>query len=161
MNSSEKRLILPLLRRMASGDSLSGDVRTAKQALERFDKQPSTKKSAAKREKQIRKSAAKAAHAKETAAIRLACFLRAGNRCELCGFNIPTELHHLLGGSGRRRQRQAVENCMAICLLCHREYHSSPDSLAPKVAEWCKRYGYPPIRRITHAAVPEKQKRLP
>jgi hypothetical protein len=85
---------------------------------------------AAKRERR------RAEHRAETARIRKAVFDRADGRCEgivsitdakdswvqQCP-NAPTELHHLRGGSGRRRQKQTVENCRAYCFECHRAAH--------------------------------------
>jgi hypothetical protein len=86
---------------------------------------------AAKRERR------RAEHREETARIRKAVFERAGGHCEgpvlwvrtandvtyaRC-FRTPTELHHLEGGSGRRRQKQTVENCRAYCFECHRAAH--------------------------------------
>jgi 5-methylcytosine-specific restriction endonuclease McrA len=84
---------------------------------------------AAKRERR------RAEHREETARIRKAVFERAGGRCEgdwfvgglvskfdRC-FRVPTELHHLVSGSGRRRQQQTVENTRALCLDCHRAAH--------------------------------------
>jgi hypothetical protein len=77
---------------------------------------------AAKRERR------RAEHREETAAIRKAVFERAEGKCEgvflqaRC-FRPATELHHLEGGVGRRRQKQTVENCRAYCFECHRAAH--------------------------------------
>ena len=73
-------------------------------------------------------------HAEETARIREAVFKRADGRCENIGdlppdaewgrcIHMPTELHHLAGGIGRRRQKQTVENTRAYCWECHRAAH--------------------------------------
>jgi hypothetical protein len=88
---------------------------------------------AAKRERR------RAEHREETASIRKAVFERAtiwpveGPQCENLLTQLPglrircqrmaTELHHLKGGAGRRRQKQTVENCRAYCFDCHRAAH--------------------------------------
>ena len=61
-------------------------------------------------------------HVEETKAIRAAVFDRSvGKGCENCGKRFALlEVDHMLGGSGRRRQRQSVETCWAICQECHR-----------------------------------------
>lgn len=45
---------------------------------------------------------------------------RANYRCELCGSGNMVEIHHLLGGSGRRKQQERKETLMALCYECHR-----------------------------------------
>lgn len=55
--------------------------------------------------------------------LRRAVFDRAAGRCERCGREPPVHLHHTLGGSGRRRQLESVENCVAVCLSCHAKEH--------------------------------------
>lgn len=69
-----------------------------------------------------RKEEKRRRHAEETKAIRAALFDRSvGKGCENCGKRFALlEMDHMLGGSGRRRQRQSVETCWAICQECHR-----------------------------------------
>lgn len=45
---------------------------------------------------------------------------RAGGQCEVCGSNQGIELHHILGGTGRRRQQERYETIVALCYECHR-----------------------------------------
>lgn len=81
-----------------------------------------------------------------TKAIRAAVFKRANRLCEFCPWIPPRyahELHHLEGGSGRRRERQSVSNCVALCLSCHREYHSDPWEFRGRVVAWADRTGCP------------------
>lgn len=46
---------------------------------------------------------------------------RAGGLCELCFQYKPLQLHHIIGGSGKRKQHETVESCMMLCLECHDE----------------------------------------
>lgn len=55
------------------------------------------------------------------ARLRLAVFDRANGRCEKCGLHTPSDLHHMRGGSGRRREAQTMGNCVALCRACHAE----------------------------------------
>lgn len=80
-------------------------------------------------------------HREEMEVLRMAVFTRAGGRCEFVNWKgtpeafrcerTPSELHHLEGGSGRRRQRQTVENCRAYCFDCHRAAHRASRRSAP------------------------------
>lgn len=107
----------------------------------------------------------------ETAQIRREVEERANDRCENCtmppeeghpshpawfnGFDYA-EMDHWLGGSGRRLQMQAAENCW----LLHKSCHTARQHAEPSAAYWnrrfarhCKRYGYKFIPHIEHAAV--------
>ena len=73
---------------------------------------------------------------------------RAKDMCELCGKWGANEPHHLLGGSGRRRQEQTVENVMAVHRGCHDSFHRAPWEFKDRVKAWCEKHGYPlPNRR--------------
>ena len=39
--------------------------------------------------------------------------------CEGCGLENASELHHSIGGNGKRRQHEAVETCFALGHRCH------------------------------------------
>lgn len=100
---------------------------------------------------QERRAAKRAAHREETARIREAVMTRAGGYCEACGGPAtgtdPLVLDHMLGGIGRRRQRQSVETCWAIHgMTCHVNRTNN----APAAALWrtwmqlfLERHGYP------------------
>ena len=45
---------------------------------------------------------------------------RANGQCEVCGSSQGIELHHILSGSGRRRQQERYETIIALCFECHR-----------------------------------------
>lgn len=45
---------------------------------------------------------------------------RSKGQCEVCGSNQGIELHHILSGSGRRRQQERYETIIALCFECHR-----------------------------------------
>ena len=77
-------------------------------------------------------------HREETAAIREAVFKRAEWRCQ---WTLPSgrrcsrladHLHHKEGGSGRRRQRQSVENTEALCWFHHKEAHGELAASSPR-----------------------------
>ena len=86
------------------------------------------------------------AHRESTSAIRRKVMERAGGYCEAClAPSGDLRLDHWLGGSGRRRQAQAVGNTWALCRSCDfGRTHNIPNA-----AEWnainkahCVRYGY-------------------
>lgn len=97
----------------------------------------------------------------ETARIREAVVERAGNQCEAAAYERfwphlrehGMQLDHWLGGWGRRRQKQCVENTWLLCPPCHRERTVN----APSAAYWnnifrqhCAKYGYPFTPHIEH-----------
>ena len=45
---------------------------------------------------------------------------RSKGQCEVCGSNQGIELHHILSGSGRRKQQERYETVIALCFECHR-----------------------------------------
>jgi hypothetical protein len=57
--------------------------------------------------------------------IRVAVFERATPKgstiaiCEFCGSEVATELHHSIGGNGKRIQHESVETCFALGDKCH------------------------------------------
>jgi 5-methylcytosine-specific restriction endonuclease McrA len=157
MNSADRKVILPFLHDVAGlravSAGLPGSVpcvtiaRKAEELIERFKKK--------RRPMPLRKReklADRAAKNEETTAIREEVFRRANGRCEFCGVNQPAEMHHLENGIGRRRQLQAVSNCVAICMLCHREYHRSPEDFRENVARWATKHGYPMPSKFRSAA---------
>lgn len=91
-------------------------------------------------------------HREYTTALRLDVFNRAQELCELCQTNYPTEMHHLEGGHGRRRQLQAIDNCMAVCLDCHRRYHRDPLAFHAHIEEWAAEHGYPMPSRFRRSS---------
>jgi hypothetical protein len=76
--------------------------------------------------------------------LRAKVFERARGKGELCGMGgPPTDLCHLSGGIGRRRQQQSPATCVGEHHLCHRLLDSSPLELLADVKAHCSRYGYP------------------
>jgi hypothetical protein len=73
---------------------------------------------------------------------------RAQGRCESCGTLLASSgvvFDHWLGGSGRRRQRESLETCWALCVLCNWRRTTN----LPTAEYWndrfrihCERYGY-------------------
>jgi 5-methylcytosine-specific restriction endonuclease McrA len=92
------------------------------------------------------------AHRKQTREIYQAAMRRCEGRCEMCDHgDRPLQLHHLISGSGRRRQRQSIENCMAICGFCHSMFHAGSIHVACAAEAWCKKHGYPIPDRVARA----------
>jgi hypothetical protein len=62
--------------------------------------------------------------------IRAAVFSRATPKgsavaiCEFCGSEMATELHHSIGGNGKRMQHESVESCFALGEKCHKQIES-------------------------------------
>lgn len=52
---------------------------------------------------------------------------RADNKCEVCGgyFGEYLQLHHIIGGRGKRQQCETVESCIMVDKKCHDEIHSN------------------------------------
>lgn len=93
-----------------------------------------------------RRAKKRRAHAESTSAIRAACVARAANHCELCGMlQGLLEMDHVLGGSGRRRQKQSVKTCWILCRYCHRYKTAHPVGTNWRAAfrAHCAKYGYP------------------
>lgn len=51
--------------------------------------------------------------------VRKAVELRAGGRCELTGEYGPLELHHILGGRGKRKELERAETCIMLAARLH------------------------------------------
>ena len=58
-------------------------------------------------------------------AARLACLMAAGGLCERCGGSGALEWHHVISRRVRTL-RWRPENAVALCLPCHRWWHSGP-----------------------------------
>lgn len=89
-------------------------------------------------------------HREATAELAEKVLSRAGpGYCELGDH--PTmdarELHHLDGGSGKRRQNQAISNVVAACHECHMAYHLNAKAFLPMLRAWAERHAYTLPRR--------------
>ena len=42
-----------------------------------------------------------------------------GGGCEICGSYDRTELHHIIGGSGKRKQCERIESVIFLCFSHH------------------------------------------
>jgi len=99
------------------------------------------------------KARRRARFAEETRRIREAVWRRSG-RCEACGYTTGDsydQLDHVLGGSGRRRQRQSVETCWRLCWYCHRKKTENEPTRkwwAARFITHCEKYGYPIPREV-------------
>ncbi len=52
---------------------------------------------------------------------------RANGACEICGEygGEYLQLHHIINGSGKRRQHETEYSCIMLCVECHNEVHSN------------------------------------
>ncbi len=80
-------------------------------------------------------------HAEATADLRARVFARARGLCEICG-DTATQMHHLDGGSGKRREKQAVGNCIALCSTDHWRCHNASAGVRVGLQTWAAMYGY-------------------
>lgn len=44
---------------------------------------------------------------------------RSNMLCEVCGGNYMVQLHHIVGGRGRRKVHETEESVIALCWHCH------------------------------------------
>jgi hypothetical protein len=149
MNAAEKRILLPLLKRVKAGETPSFRMRSAAEHLiYRFSKPASKSKKAAR----VRKEGKAATHRESMGHIREAVLQRAAGRCEnpRCGVAfiapVTAEMDHWLSGGGRRREKQSVETCWMLCWVCHKDRTANIPSAAwwnSAFAAHCARYGYP------------------
>jgi hypothetical protein len=86
-------------------------------------------------------------HRAETKELRGAVMERARGTCEGCC--LPSKvlvMDHWLGGGGRRRQRQSIETCWALCPGCDgRRTRNEPGAAYWNGvrADFCRAKGYP------------------
>lgn len=66
---------------------------------------------------------------------------RCAGWCELCRLNQAREIHHILGGSGRRRRREEADTLIALCLACHAAIHINQFRALERLARWAKDRG--------------------
>ena len=78
---------------------------------------------------------------------------RAGGLCELCLEYKPLQLHHIISGSGKRKQHETVESCIMLCVDCHRAAHNDfrVNRLLKKTVQLvylCEGYTIDQVRRM-------------
>lgn len=156
MNASDRRALKLLTQS-------KGDVRAS---LLSFLSKPKHYKKPIQKAREAKEQKERLSRMGATAAIREACVRRAAGLCEACWtpFAVanPAEMDHWLGGNGRRRQKQAIENCWMLHMTCHqRRQRGQPDA-----EYWNRRfhqhaayYGYPFTPHIEHATVVRKSSR--
>lgn len=149
MNASDRRALKLITQS-------KGDVRAS---LKSFLSKPKPYKKPLQKVREAKEQKERLSKRERRAAIRAAVFKRAGGYCELSGAPGPTEWHHLLGGNGRRQQKESWYNTMAVTQAAHIAYHRDPAHFASIVAAWCAKYGYDPITRIEHAPLARKLSR--
>ena len=47
---------------------------------------------------------------------------RANDACEVCGGSLD-HLHHIINGSGKRKQCETKDSVMGVCVRCHEMVH--------------------------------------
>lgn len=108
-------------------EHLDGHARDCRELLRLVAKRGAPKKTLPGVSRAEKRAAKRAAEREEMATLRSVVMARANGRCEVCyraetPAN-PLHMHHLRGGSGRRRQEQRPETCVMACVLCHRRAH--------------------------------------
>lgn len=89
--------------------------------------------------------AARATKREETAAIRSACVIRSGGKCEVCGTiggHHRLELDHFFG---RGKVPQSTRNCWMLCELCHHQKTNNKPTAAVWLTHFiahAEKYGY-------------------
>lgn len=66
---------------------------------------------------------------------------RDGNRCRKCG-RTPCYHHHIFGKKAHPATRWAMENGVAVCFVCHRDAHASPEDFRRWVLSWMGEAAY-------------------
>ena len=75
--------------------------------------------------------------------IRHDVIVRSGGRCEFCRIPVPPgELHHILGGIGRRRRDERVDTVAFICVACHHAYHRGDEDVLWWAKSWANAHGF-------------------
>lgn len=80
-----------------------------------------------------RREMKRAMKAEETRVIREAVFARAEGKCEHCGWRESLQLDHFFG---RGKVPQCIQNCIALCLRCHRDKTNN----VPSAAFWLEEF---------------------
>lgn len=156
MTSAEKRALRPILEAVKASN-LDGLGAMATAMLDRAARK-APKKSGPTRKAD--KKAKREAHRMSTAALRCLVFLRATPPglafpcCELCAGvrHTATELAHLEGGVGRRRQRQTEANTAAACHGCNSAWDDHPEWRPMMAKRWSERSGWPIPEGVRQAA---------
>jgi hypothetical protein len=115
-------------------------VRLARQILAKRPPSPSRALKGPTRKDRRREKLAK--RAQEMATLRAEVISLSQGVCERCNDLVPASevhLHHCLGGSGRRRQRQTRDNTAAVCPACHAWLHAHPKA----AREWADTFLHP------------------
>jgi hypothetical protein len=143
MNVAERRVLIPLLKRIRKGDTPDRRMTSgADWLLARLQKKPDPRVSAFQKRRKEEEAKARAAHNAETARIREACVARAGSDCECgCG-RLWAEMDHFYG----RSKGQSVETCWMLSRDCHRAKTENRPTRAIWDATFqahCLKHGYP------------------
>jgi hypothetical protein len=90
--------------------------------------------------------------------LRHEVIVRAAGACEWCGDPVPPgELHHVLGGSGRRRQEERLDTLAFLCLACHKEVHAGRAAVLENAVAWTYRHGFMEAREALDARLSKIQ----
>jgi hypothetical protein len=159
LSAQRRRFILRVLDDVANGTRVS-DEDLALCGAYLSPGRPVRKAPLGKTRKEEREEK-RVAHAMATSDLYTEVMARANGRCESC--RLPTlnlVLDHWEGGAGRRRERQNIRNCWALCAVGASSCNSRRTANYPsaefwnvRFAEFCARHGYSPTTHI------EKQRR--
>lgn len=70
------------------------------------------------------------------AEVRHEVVVRCAGYCELCRLDRVRELHHILGGTGRRKKEERLDTLIGLCLTCHASIHSGDLRALHRLARW-------------------------
>lgn len=97
--------------------------------------------------------------------IRQDVMIREGGCCACCGWDASNncgEIHHIVSGVGRRRQKEDVLTCVLLCRQCHRFVTGGDESTLRVLATYCIRHSMPEAARaISHRLARIEDARAP
>ncbi len=83
------------------------------------------------------------------AEIRHDLVVLSGGRCCACAGDfhlVGFEAHHMVSGSGKRRQHESIETMAPTCVACHRQAHAGDEATLRAILAWADRHGSPLAR---------------
>jgi hypothetical protein len=136
-----------LLERAAAGENIREEAARLVAAKTKAKRSKALRLAPRRKPGREAKQASRMGRAEAAYALRAACEKRADGKCETCGNeaspDYPLHMHHILPGRGRRRQEQAVENCVMACMWCHEFAHGGRILyVGPGLLAWAERHGY-------------------
>lgn len=127
-------------RRAVAGQAYEKPTRTARLAARRLE--------AGERSARVRHARAEVA-------------LRSLGRCEWCHDRPAGELHHLVGGVGKRRTAERVDTMVFLCVPCHQGYHAGNVAVMEDGLTWAIWNGFNDSLTEIHRRLHKAKRALP